>query len=78
MTYLQTLERTDRSTSLNWLGDGGAERAPVVERANAKELNEGVDFLHIVLPMERLVSAQVLTTRAFHSHGSTSETPPEL
>ena len=77
-THLETLERTNGSPGLDGFSDRGAECAPIIERTDTKELDEGIDLLYVILPIEPLVSLIVQPREPFDLHRSTSKTPPEL
>ena len=77
-THLETLERTNGSPGLDGFGDRGAECAPIVERTDAKELDEGVDLLYVILPMKTRVSVIGLPYELLDLHRSASKTPPKL
>ena len=77
-THLEALERTDRLACLDGLSNRGAERSPVVERANSEEFDEGEDLFDIVLPVELLMSPTALSIEPSHLHRGAGEAPPEL
>ena len=52
MTYLETLEGTNRLPGLDRFCDRGVEGAPVIERADSQELDKRVDLLDVILPTE--------------------------